>query len=104
MSLSSEIWRALNQVRRLVSSTLCWAGELGNDMGLSRGENHKAYLSKRMRYDRCVISIPVGYRYRLLLLAEHGSYTVIDIMSHERYNNIKTIQRRVKQVKRNWSH
>jgi hypothetical protein len=32
MSLSSEIWRALNQVRLLVSSTLCWAGELGNDM------------------------------------------------------------------------
>jgi len=34
MSLSSEIWRALNQIRLLVSSTLCWAGELGNDMGI----------------------------------------------------------------------
>jgi hypothetical protein len=51
-----------------------------------------------------VISIPVGYRYRLLLLAERGSYVVIDVMSHERYNNIKTIQKRVKQVKRNWIH
>ena len=72
--------------------------------GLSRGENHNTYRGKRMHYDRCVISIPVGYRYRLLLLAERGSYVVIDVMSHERYNNIKTIQKRVKQVKRNWSH
>jgi hypothetical protein len=72
--------------------------------GLSNGESHHQHQGKRMHYDRAVISIPIGYRYRLLLLCLKGRYVPLEIMSHEQYNNTKTIQQRVKHSKQYWSH
>ncbi len=67
---------------------------------LSHGSGHHQVRGKRMHYDRSVISVPVGYRYRLLLLHQSGCYTAIDVMSHERYNKTKTLQKRIRQLKK----
>lgn len=46
------------------------------------------YGGKRTYYDRSVISVPLGYHYRLLLreLDDHRKIP-IQIMSHETYNH-----------------
>lgn len=44
---------------------------------------------KRMHYDRCRISIPVGRRWRMLAADLDGVVRVRCILSHESYNSQK---------------
>lgn len=46
------------------------------------------YGGKRMYYDRSIISVPIGYHYRLLFREMDDSRKIpIQIMSHETYNH-----------------
>jgi len=41
---------------------------------------------QRMRHDRSLISIPVGRRYRLLVVESDEGMDVRDLLTHEAYN------------------
>lgn len=49
---------------------------------------YTCYGGKRMYYDRSIISVPIGYHYRLMLREDgDGRKIPIRIMSHETYNH-----------------
>lgn len=41
-----------------------------------------------MRHDRRLVSVPIGYRYRLLCRAEKTGMVPIELMTHEAYNRV----------------
>ncbi|WOD38387.1 hypothetical protein [Nodosilinea sp. E11] len=50
---------------------------------------------KRMIFDKSVIRIPVGLRYRMLCREERGRITPLMVLSHEDYNAYASNRRRV---------
>ena len=56
---------------------------------LEGGESYGKLRVKRMHYDRCRISIPIGRRWRMLAADLDGVVRVRCILSHESYNSQK---------------
>ncbi|MBC8508192.1 MAG: hypothetical protein H8D34_25305 [Chloroflexi bacterium] len=56
---------------------------------LDEGHSYWKLRGKRMNYDRDVISIPVGRRWRILASWQDGEAVPQAILSHERYNGSK---------------
>ena len=55
--------------------------------GLRDGRAYTDYRGKRMHYDRTVISIPLGYHYRLICRDDPVRGLVpVEALSHEAYN------------------
>ncbi len=54
--------------------------------GLVRGENYTHFLGTRMQFDRTVIRIPVGLRYRMLCRDAQGTIIPLMVLTHEEYN------------------
>lgn len=55
---------------------------------LADGKALGALLGKRMGFDRTLVRVPVGYRYRLLCRLEAGVVRPLRVMSHEAYNRV----------------
>lgn len=55
---------------------------------LAKGKALGALLAKRMKFDRTLVRVPVGYRYRLLCRIEKGVVKPLRVMSHEAYNRV----------------
>jgi hypothetical protein len=53
---------------------------------LQQGQHFTALKGKRMIFDRTVIRIPVGHRYRLLCREQDGQLLPWRVLSHEEYN------------------
>lgn len=54
---------------------------------LDEGEPYTVFGGKRMQFSRSIISIPVGYRFRLVLTeTDSGDKQPLEAMSHETYN------------------
>lgn len=53
---------------------------------IQQGEHFKTLKGKRMIFDRTVIRIPVGHRYRLLCREQGGQLLPWRVLSHEEYN------------------
>lgn len=53
---------------------------------LAGGEDYTRFHGKRIGFDRALISVPIGKRYRLLLRDEGGALRPIECLSHEAYN------------------
>lgn len=70
---------------------------------LEQGTSPTELRGKRFQFDRTLLSIPVGYRYRLLcrwrritaLPMAEGGITPLGVMSHEAYNAIARNKKRV---------
>lgn len=56
---------------------------------LAAGEPHTALGGKRWESDRAVVSVPIGWGYRLVLRDEGGSLRPHAVMTHEQYNGLK---------------
>ena len=56
---------------------------------IEAGQPYWKLRGKRMHYDRCRISIPVGRRWRMLAADLDGVVRVRCILSHESYNSQK---------------
>lgn len=54
---------------------------------LAGGEDYTRFHGKRIGFDRALISVPLGKRYRLLLRDEGGALRPLECLSHEAYNN-----------------
>lgn len=55
---------------------------------LEQGKAVGQLLGKRMPFDRNLVRIPVGYRYRLLCRWEESGLRPLKVMSHEAYNRV----------------
>lgn len=55
---------------------------------LEAGVSLKVLRGKRMRFDRTIVRIPVGYRYRLLCRQYEGGFRPLRVVSHEVYNRV----------------
>lgn len=54
---------------------------------IDHGEAYTTFGGKRMHTSRDIISVPIGYRFRLILQERsNGEKIPIDILSHEDYN------------------
>ncbi len=53
---------------------------------LQNGQHFTAMKGKRMMFDRTVVRIPVGHRYRLLCREQDGQLIPWRVLSHEEYN------------------
>lgn len=53
------------------------------------GSSYMEFLGKRLLTmgQREVISIPIGKRYRLIMVEKNGTYEPLELLSHEDYNN-----------------
>ncbi|MGK0289126.1 MAG: hypothetical protein ACI86H_000553 [bacterium] len=49
-------------------------------------QDYRLYNGKRFQWDRSLISIPIGMRYRMLCKEEEGKVIPQEVMSHEKYN------------------
>jgi hypothetical protein len=56
---------------------------------IAAGVPYTRFRGKRFRYDRTVISVPLGRRYRLLFQDEGGALHPLCCLSHEAYNHWK---------------
>ncbi|MGG6241577.1 hypothetical protein ACQ4N7_23370 [Nodosilinea sp. AN01ver1] len=62
---------------------------------LEKGRHFTKLHGKRMVFDREVIRIPVGLRYRMLCREERGRITPLMVLSHEDYNAYANNKRQV---------
>ncbi|MGB3492298.1 MAG: hypothetical protein WBA57_06195 [Elainellaceae cyanobacterium] len=62
---------------------------------LEQGTSPTELRGKRFQFDRTLLRIPVGYRYRLLCRWQKDSITPLGVMSHEAYNAIARNKKRV---------
>jgi len=60
------------------------AAEIMRD--IRSGTPYTNYHGKRMDQDRTVISIPIGWSYRILCRNMNGQLKVAKVLSHEEYN------------------
>lgn len=62
---------------------------LGIIAGLRQGKPYLDYKGKRLvkMGQREMISIPVGWSYRLVCRAKNGEWEDLDVVTHEDYNN-----------------
>jgi hypothetical protein len=57
---------------------------------IAGGSNYRLFKGKRLNYDRTVISVPIGYNYRLLFIEQSDGHLVPkQLLSHEDYNATK---------------
>lgn len=56
---------------------------------LAAGEPYTALGGKRWESDRNIVSIPIGWGYRLVLRDDRGSLRALACMTHEAYNSLK---------------
>lgn len=56
---------------------------------ISEGKSYHALKGKRLASmrQREVISIPVGWSYRLICIERNGTFDFVEVLSHEDYNN-----------------
>jgi|DewCreStandDraft_4_1066084.scaffolds.fasta_scaffold255670_2 hypothetical protein len=59
---------------------------------LENGMHFQKLGGKRMEFDRNLISIPVGFSYRMVARDDDGNIVIHHLVSHEQYN--KLIRRR----------
>ncbi|MGB6016556.1 MAG: hypothetical protein WBG32_17610 [Nodosilinea sp.] len=62
---------------------------------LYKGKHFQKLSGKRMHFDKSVVRIPVGLRYRMLCREEKGRITPLMVISHEDYNAYANNKRRV---------
>ena len=62
---------------------------------LHKGKHFQKLSGKRMRFDKSVVRIPVGLRYRMLCREEKGRITPLMVLSHEDYNVYANNKRQV---------
>lgn len=62
---------------------------------LEKGRHFSKLSGKRMHFDKSVVRIPVGLRYRMLCREEKGRITPLMVMSHEDYNAYANNKRQV---------
>lgn len=65
---------------------------------LEKGKHFSKLHGKRMAFDRAVISVPVGLRYRMLCQEEQGRILPVMVLSHEDYNAYANNKRQVESV------
>lgn len=56
---------------------------------LAAGNAYTALGGKRWESDRSIVSIPIGWGYRLVLRDEGSKLRPLKVMTHEDYNNLK---------------
>lgn len=56
---------------------------------LAAGEPPSALGGKRWQGDRCLVSVPIGMGYRLVLRDDSGALRPVACMTHEAYNGLK---------------
>lgn len=56
---------------------------------LASGEPYTALGGKRWESDRNIVSIPIGWGYRLVLRDDRGQLRPLACMTHEAYNSLK---------------
>jgi hypothetical protein len=56
--------------------------------GLRQGKHPGALGGKQFNFDRDLLRIPVGYRYRLLCRRVEGGFQLLEVLSHEAYNPV----------------
>ncbi|MEZ4447919.1 MAG: hypothetical protein R3B09_00480 [Nannocystaceae bacterium] len=54
---------------------------------IAGGDDYTRFHGKRLSFDRGLVSVPIGKRYRLLLRDEGGVLRPIEVLTHEAYNN-----------------
>lgn len=62
---------------------------------LEKGRHFQKLSGKRMQFDKSVVRIPVGLRYRMLCREEKGRITPLMVLSHEDYNAYASNRRQV---------
>jgi hypothetical protein len=62
---------------------------------LQKGKHFQKLSGKRMHFDKTLVRIPVGLRYRMLCREEQGRITPLMVVSHEDYNAYANNKRRV---------
>jgi hypothetical protein len=73
-------------LRRLPTRTLVRKARAILDQ-IATGVPYTRFRGKRFRYDRTIISVPLGRRYRLLFQDEGGALHPLCCLSHEAYNH-----------------
>lgn len=53
---------------------------------IESGQPYTDFKGKRMRFDREVVSVPLGYDWRLIFHPIGGRYVCQELLSHEDYN------------------
>jgi hypothetical protein len=53
---------------------------------IENGEHFQRLGGKRMYFDKTLISIPVGMKYRIIARDANGQLSVKYVVTHERYN------------------
>jgi hypothetical protein len=61
---------------------------------LEEGANWMGLGGKLFHFDRSLMRIPVGYRYRLLCRREQSGITPLAVMTHEAYNPVARNKKR----------
>ena len=61
--------------------------------GIGQGRPYQGYKGKRLRYDRDIVSVPLGRDHRILLQEVGDTLVPMEVMSHETYNRKKPGQR-----------
>lgn len=62
---------------------------------LQKGKHFQKLSGKRMHFDKSVVRIPVGLRYRMLCREEKGRIIPLMVLSHEDYNAYANNRRQV---------
>lgn len=58
---------------------------------IERGDTSPAvFKGKRLGFDRRIVSIPLGRRWRAIFVWDAGSCWFREVMSHERYNKLNS--------------
>jgi hypothetical protein len=90
-AVSRKAWQATFDrdpinLRRLPTRTLVRKARAILDQ-IATGVPYTRFRGKRFRYDRTIISVPLGRRYRLLFQDEGGALHPLCCLSHEAYNH-----------------
>jgi hypothetical protein len=90
-AVSRKAWQATFDrdpinLRRLPTRTLVRKARAILDQ-IAAGVPYTRFRGKRFRYDRTIISVPLGRRYRLLFQDEGGALHPLCCLSHEAYNH-----------------
>jgi hypothetical protein len=56
---------------------------------LAAGEPYTSLNGKRWESDRSIVSVPIGWGYRLVLREQAGQIRPMKVLTHEDYNNLK---------------
>jgi hypothetical protein len=87
----AQRWKALFDqdtidLRALASQKLLVEKARDIIAAIEAGQSYTDFKGKRMRFDRDVISVPLGYDWRLIFYPINGRYVCQELLSHEDYN------------------